>query len=131
MLTFEEMLAQHIQGMNSRFQQADQDLHQVVAEAAKSISRISNGNTSIQLATLNESTDGIMYNLQFVGKGSTINLCSFQVKATGYPIAVPGAGVGSAKTMTNRGEIESFLNELASNPDSPLVRQLAFTVRKK
>ncbi len=130
MSEFEKALQTTLQGMSEGFRQASADLHQEVAAASESISRLTGGDVCLTLVPVDESPTMTTYRLilevmQPTLSGHSYDIVSFRVPANGYPIST---GDGT-RSMQDRKAIADFLTDMASRRDSPLVLYLAFLSR--
>ena len=135
MASFEEALKQTLLGINKGFEVADADLHAEVAAAAQALGRITGGGITMLLSPLKESEKGAEYRLQIGGQGYEATLGVFLVSGVGYPIVFAEdwsrLAVGGGVQLADRSALASFFSSMASNPDSPLIRHLAFVLRRK
>jgi hypothetical protein len=135
MPSFEEALKNTLLGINKGFEIADADLHQEVASAALALGRLTDGALVLALAPHQESDKGIEYRLLLTGENYEVTLGFFLVGSIGYPIRYAGnqggLNMGGEPAASDRTALASFFSSMASNPDSPLVRHLAFFLRRK
>jgi len=131
--TFEEALKSTLQNINTSFDEADGDLHRVVASVSKALGDV----TKILLVALNkvgENEEGTSYQLILTGPEVATNVVAgFFVPAKGYPIKCQTrTGALSDETYCkDKQELEKYFAAMASNPDSPLVTRSAFLMRSK
>jgi hypothetical protein len=126
MTSFEESLKAAIQGINSNLEVVENDLHEVVTEAASGIQHVSKGRAQLALSKMAETPDFVQYVLQLVSKVTQpVQLLQFNISRKGYPIT------GShGLNIQNKEELKKVIADMGTNPDSPLVVHLAYILRR-
>ena len=130
MADFQAALQATLLGVNQAFASADADLHQEVVSASKAVATITNGIASLQLQPTRESEAGIQYALVLSANGEDAPLFYFTVPTQGYPIYTSATPTVAGEPLQNRQGLSDVFAQMAANPDSPLVRRLAFLLRK-
>jgi hypothetical protein len=126
MTSFTENLQATLEGVNARFQEAEHDLHEVVAEASLGIQAVTQGTEKVVLIKLREGTDAVNYTVRLETDGQQkADLLSYTLSRRGYPMNVPFIGV-----IQNKQELKKVFDEMATNPDSSLIVNLAFFMRQ-
>lgn len=144
---FDNALQTALTGASAAFRQADEDLHHVVTEAAQSIGRITKGKVELQLNRIREEFNGTTFALQLLkaGERKPMVLGLYMIQSTGYPIEfgpskysqkvesadVLNIGLGPERQLRDRESLRQHFLELLSAPDSPLVVNIAFLLRKQ
>jgi hypothetical protein len=124
MTDFQKALETTIHGLNTAFKTADADLHEVVASAGLAVTRITDGKGTLQLVPKSEDEADIRYQLVLSDSENELSLYEVIVSTRGYPLQI-----GHFR-IANKQELSRVFEEMASNPDSPLVRKLAFWIRR-
>ena len=149
MSDFEKALQTALQGVNEELRNASADLHQEVAAASESVSRLTNGAARLVLRHEQETPAETTYLLLLeipqpkasvpssndsgISSPNQYPLATLRMPCTGYPITtgVDQNGGGHGSKIQDRKEITQFLTELASRRDSPLVLYLNFHLRRQ
>ncbi len=149
MSDFEKALQTALQGVNEELRGASADLHQEVAAASESVSRLTNGAARLVLRHEQETPAETVYLLLLeihhtIASGPSGNdseteashqyaLATLHVPCTGYPISTGSDqnGGGTCAKIQDRKAISKFLTDLASRRDSPLVLYLNFHLRRQ
>ncbi len=130
MSEFEKNLKAMLQGANEEFRQANADLHQEVAAASESVSRLTGGTARLTLKTSRESPVETTYDLWLeTSPPIGYQLGTIRVPSTGYPI-VANMNLGDIP-LADRNAITTFFADMASRKDSALVLYLAFLSRRQ
>jgi hypothetical protein len=128
---FASILRATLEGIPDALSEADRDLHQEVAEAARAVEQVSDGEVRLALRLADETPAAFDYTLQLDYQSRIHDLSRLSVPVRGYPILILSPGtkeqVGDLK---NREQIRGYLEEMARDPDSALVQYLAFARRK-
>jgi hypothetical protein len=142
---FDKLLQQSLLGVNKAFEQADADLHEMVAAAAEALGRVANGVVELKLRKVSEDRAGVVYELVVGavpdfgrGVGEGVAAGAYQVAAKGYPIRAGNAEVDygrlisfrSQSSFNDKADLQRHFEELMANPDSPVVTTAAFLMRK-
>jgi hypothetical protein len=141
---FDKLLQESLLGVNKAFEQADADLHELVAAASEALGRVSNGGVEMTLRKLSESSNGVLYELRLEqspghSTGSVV-VGAYQVSTKGYPVRS-----GEMETVTgyrserqvfspkldfaDKATLQRHFEELMSSPDSPVIVNAAFFMR--
>lgn len=148
MVDFDNALEKALVGATAAFKEADEDLHHVVVQASQSVARITNGTLELGLDRLDEDFQGTTYALQLAKAGAQnpTDLGLYRVQTRGYPILFgpPADSLAKimkgdvsmhfkkdAKAIHNRDLLLEHFLQLLSSPDSPLVINIAFAIRKQ
>jgi hypothetical protein len=125
MTSFEESLKAAIQGINASLEVVETDLHEVVTEAANGIQQVTNGVAQLVLVKTGESAEHVSYILQLVSTGNQpVQLLALTLTRRGYPIHTHSGPIQDKEGL------KKIIAEMGTNPDSPLVVNLAFLLRK-
>jgi hypothetical protein len=147
---FDKLLQESLLGVNKAFEQADADLHELVAAASQALGRVSSGAVEMTLRKCSEGVDGVLYELRVEeatryqsNDAETFVVGAYQISARGYPVRsgtverTPGRGLGpeqetfrSKSTLVGKTELQRHFEELMSNPDSPVIANAAFFMRR-
>jgi hypothetical protein len=127
MPNYEEALRNALTALHGDFERADTDLHQEVAAAARALQSITQGIVTLKLVKLDEGETGRRYKLVVSGRAVDADIEVFHVPPRGYPITVSGV----ALRCKDKQALAEYFSQLASNPDSKLVIQAAYIMRKK
>jgi hypothetical protein len=148
---FDKLLQESLLGVNKAFEQADADLHELVATASQALGRVTRGVVEMKLKRHSESIDGLRYDLVVKGQDLTrpfaegVIVGTYEVSAKGYPVRVgvweasPARGrldleqyvFRATSDLTGKSEMQRHFEELMSNPDSPVVTNAAFFMRRR
>jgi hypothetical protein len=137
MPTFEELLAASLGGVNASFQRTVAELHEEIAKASQVIARLSDGKAELMLNKRLETESSVCYEMYLKTVPNAVDLgVAFWIDTKGYPIRTASLAQlhrpvdrAQARELTSREDVRTLLDELASNPDSPLVIKLAFFLR--
>ena len=131
MPTLEELLRASLKGANERFDSAKNTLHAAVVEAAKAVEAATGGKATIRLEEVSKKEAETRYSLEVIMKGTdeVRELEIFSVSSNGFPIRALAEGGGAYNQFNTEESIVKYFEKLASNPESPLVRYLAFIIR--
>jgi hypothetical protein len=128
---FAATLRATLEGMPDSFSEADRDLHHVVADAARAVEQLSDGQVRLALHVEEEAPDGVRYSLQLTYREKAYKVSCLSVPRRGYPIAVlDSVSLNVLSSLKSKEQIREYLEEMAGNPDSALVQYLAFARRK-
>ncbi|HYT92496.1 MAG TPA: hypothetical protein VEL76_27520 [Gemmataceae bacterium] len=125
MTEFEKALQETLKGINKAFEVADADLHEEAAAASKAVANVTDGKATLELVVVGESEGGITYDLTLTAGEQKWPLLRVEVPRKGYPI-----NMGSS-SIPNRQKLAGTFADMATNPDSPLVTNLAFLLRRQ
>jgi len=133
MSSFEDSLKTTLLTVNEAFDVADADLHREVAEAARGLQRVTEGAATLTLKKTGEGEQGAHYSLFISGSGVEAVVGQFHVHARGYPVSVISTLRSSQENLVcnDSHALTEYFSKLASNPDSGLVTQAAYIMRKK
>jgi hypothetical protein len=133
MPSFEEALKTTLHLVHDGFERADTDLHHEVAAAARDLGKLTQGAATMMLRKTLEGEKGVRYELVLSGNGVEASVGTFFVPARGYPILCESANLSSSEGLTcnDKQALAEYFIRLASNPDSGLVTQTAYIMRKQ
>ncbi len=136
MPNFEEALKSSLLGVNEKFRHADADLHEEVNGASMVIEKLTDGKIRLTLSRRKEDSEGVFYVLRIEpGNKYGEEVGGIKVSSSGYPLGVAARATDVTADenylfcLKDRPAIGKYFAELASNPDSPLVKKLAFLLR--
>jgi hypothetical protein len=132
MSEFEKNLTAMLQGANDEYRQASADLHQEVAAASESVSRLTLGNARLTLKPAGESPAETAYALwleTLPPDPGGYNLGTIRVPSTGYPLSA-STNLGQVE-LADRRSITTFFENMAGRKDSALVLYMAFVARRR
>jgi hypothetical protein len=127
MTDFNALIKQTLAGLTEKFKEACGDLNEMVARISDDIQAVTGVPLKLHLSKSTENISGTQFQLQVHSETGGRAIFSFFVPAKGYPIQI----LDSKTSMANRSELESVFAEMVSNPDSPLMQNIAFAVRQK
>lgn len=138
MTDFEELFRKRLEGANEAFDRADKDLRKAVFDLSAGLEEVTDGQFSMKLDDRGENEDGRAYDLdleQLDPEGDRQTLVGFFVSSLGYPIstgATSGNGGFNIKgQLKTSEELIAYLVKMIENPDSPLMRYLAYQLRSE
>ncbi len=135
-MSLEEVLRSSLEGVNREFQEADKALHAEVTTTSDALSKITNGGVQANISLAVEQENGVVYSFYVQAKAFRIQIGAFRVTVKGFPI-IFGQDPDSIARGQNlaefrdRSQLREFFQNMASNPDSPLVQKTAYLMRKK
>jgi hypothetical protein len=139
MASFGEALQQALADLSKALLAAQDDLLEEVTDASKAVEQLTQGKVKLKLALNQENENGVVLSLMMYNdQGLNQEITAFRIGLGGYPIiSAPSVMFPltnstppeSIKIPTREG-IKQFFNQLASDRNSPLVRKLAFVLRK-
>lgn len=140
MASFAEELKKALANVSNDYLAARNDLLEEVVDASKQVEELTQGRVKLTLEKKQEDENGAILSLVMLNDQSAPQeITGFKIGLGGYPILVaPWAtlrmGIESLRGMTkipDKQGISAFMTQLASDRNSPLVRKLAFVLRKK
>lgn len=141
---FDKLLQESLLGVNKAFEQADADLHELVAEASTALGRVTNGVVEMPLVRWSEDLNGVVYSLVVRDPADeshegAATVGGYQVSRKGYPVRMGDTLLASstqrmsfrpASELKSKSELQQHFEGLLSNPDSPVVANAAFFMRR-
>ena len=107
MVDFDKLLQESLLGVNKAFEQADADLHELVAAASQALGRVSNGVVAMKLRKWLEGPGGVFYELRvqeeddFPKNSASVVVGAYMVSTKGYPVFA-----GVVTTTSGGGDID-------------------------
>ena len=150
MVDFDKLLQESLLGVNKAFEQADADLHELVAAASQALGRVSNGVVAMKLRKWLEGPGGVFYELRveeegdFTAKSDSVVVGAYMVSTKGYPVfagvvtTTSGGGdidptrpnFRSQENFPDKLSLQVHFEKLMSNPDSPVIANASFFMRR-
>ena len=142
MAKYDTLLKQTLKGLTERFERANSDLHQAVAQLSQAVQAETAGVAHIVLDKADYQPDSAMiYYLRYVARITKRQhdrraLCIFEVPMKGYPILQYRPESNPAQephdtSFLDSSQLEDYFLKLVANEDSELVSLLAYTMMKR
>ncbi|AWM39520.1 hypothetical protein GobsT_21430 [Gemmata obscuriglobus] len=133
MPTLEDLLRASLQETEEDVNEASNALHTSAVEIAKATEAVTKNQATVRLKVMTGDETETRYNLDVTRNGAPQGrtVACFGVPKKGFPITQYANWTEDRVTaqFSSKEELAAFFQQLASNPDSPLVGYLSFLLR--
>ena len=133
---FDDILGATLKNANEKFNEARRDLNNIVSEVASAVTTKTKPNFGVELKIVAHSATHLIYQLQFIFRGNRQSMGLYALGSQGYPIEFGTNATEQGMSnpdgqLKDLAEITQHFQEMLKNPDSPLMVQIAFEMRKE
>jgi hypothetical protein len=138
-MSTEQLLRDALAKVNARHELGSRSLSAAVGELDRAVRAVSGGALRLELRSLEMKATASVYGVYSAYRGERGNfLAAYAVPLDGFPIRVCrieeevlGSLSAFKEVIDTEGDLAEHFRTLATDPDSPLVLDLAFAVRQR